>query len=679
MYTYRTLWLPNFDLDGRLMKKALFVAFFLGLASVAMAQSTPAGMTPAEAKKADAYFHFSMARVLDQGQEWEASIKEYQKAIEISPNDADIYSAMARTYHSQRNREAALKAAQKAVELNPNNLGAHRLLGDIYITSIQSLQNARQGNAAAIKENFDKAIHEFEEIVRIDPTSRDGYLMLGQLYRINDNSAKAAEIYRKFLGIEPGSEDGVVALATLSLEADQSAAAIELLNDFLKKQPDSPQALETLGEAYAILGDTTGAANAFKRAAALNDDPELRAKLADALYIDNRFEEAAEIFEEMLQEDQGSIKVMQRLAQIYRRQMKYTDARELLARALRRSSTDLSLRFDLALVDRDEGKFDDSVRGFEALLKDTEKVTYTQEDRQRRALFYTQIGIVRSLQTRFDDAVNAFSTVRSLSDPGARNRIDLMIADTYKEAKDIDKAEATIRAALQNSPNNRELQIGYADILASRGRTDESIQILQKLSGGQTPDLDLTAAIVGVYENAERFSDAQTTLDAAAQKFPDDKQVHFLQGALYEQQEKFPEAEQAFRKALALDENNPSVLNYLGYMLADRGQKLDEALVMIKKAVNADPINGAFLDSLGWVYFKLDMLEQAEQYLRRAVVFAATNATMHDHLGDLYYKTGRFQEAQASWTKGLQYADEAAEATRIRQKLEQVKSQALNR
>ena len=100
---------------------------------------------------------------------------------------------------------------------------------------------------------------------------------------------------------------------------------------------------------------------------------------------------------------------------------------------------------------------------------------------------------------------------------------------------------------------------------------------------------------------------------------------------------------------------------------------------MVQKAVNTDPINGAFLDSLGWVYFKMDRLDQAEQFLKRAVVFAATNATMHDHLGDLYYKTGRFQEAQASWTKGLQYADEADEATRIRQKLEQVKSQALNR
>jgi len=411
-------------------------------------------------------------------------------------------------------------------------------------------------------------------------------------------------------------------------------------------------------------------------ALALNDSPELRAALADALYADNQLDEAAAAYEEMLKEDQANLEMLQRLAQIYRRQMKYTESREMLVRALRRSPGSIPLRFDLALVDRDEGKFDDSARGFEELLKDTEQNTYNQNQRRSRALFYTQLGIIRSLQTRYDEAVAAFNNVRFLSDPDQRNRIDLMIADTYKDAKDIDRAEATIMAALQGSPDNRELQIARADILASRGRTDESIEILRKLAGRQEPDLELVASIVGVYENASRFAEAQATLDAAARRFPEDKQIHFLQGALYERQDKVAEAENAFRKALELDKNNPSILNYLGYMMADRGRNLDEALGMIRKAVDTDPINGAFLDSLGWVYFKMNRLDLAELFLKRAVAFAATNATMHDHLGDLYYKTGRFQEAQASWTTGLQYADEPGEAQRIRQKLEQVKSQA---
>jgi Flp pilus assembly protein TadD len=184
--------------------------------------------------------------------------------------------------------------------------------------------------------------------------------------------------------------------------------------------------------------------------------------------------------------------------------------------------------------------------------------------------------------------------------------------------------------------------------------------------------------MMGIYERAKRYADAQRVLDTAARRFPDDKQILFLQGALYEQQDKHAEAEQAFRKALDFDMNDPSVLNYLGYMLADRGQKLDEAVAMIQKAVDADPINGAFLDSLGWAYYKMDKLDLAELYLKRAVLFAARNATMHDHLGDVYFKTGRFREAQDSWTKGLQFADDAEEAAQIRQKLEQVRSRVAN-
>jgi tetratricopeptide (TPR) repeat protein len=643
-------------------------------------------MTPAEAKKAEAYFHFSMARLFDQEQDWEESLKEYRKALDIDPNNADLHTALARSYLNQRNREEAIKAAQKAVDLDPNNLGAHKLLGDIYISMIRAMQESnRQISPSILQENLDNAIQEFEAIVRIEPDESSNYLMLGQLYRMTDKPEKAAEIYKKFLGIEPSSEDGVIALATLSMDANEYAEAAEILKDFLTRQPNSDRAWEALAESYLALEppNTVAAVDAYKRAVALNDSPELRVSLAEALYADNRLEEARVLFEEILSQDQGNVELLQRLAQIYRRQMKYTQARDLLARALRRSTNNpgsvLQLRFDMALNDRDEGKFDDSVRGFEQLLKDTEKTSYNPQERRLRALLFTQVGIVRSLQTRYDEAVAAFNNVRFFSDADQRIRIDLMIADTYKDAKDIDRAESIINAALQGSPNERELHIARADILARRGRTDESVAVLEKLAGGRDPDLDLVASIVGVYENASRFSEAQAVLDKASKSFPADKQVYFLQGALYERQDKVAEAEQSFRKALELDKNNPSILNYLGYMMADHGKNLEEALGMIQKAVDADPINGAFLDSLGWVYFKMDRFDLAEQFLKRAVAFAATNATMHDHLGDLYYKTGRLQEAQASWTTGLQFADEPEEAARIRQKLEQLKSQASNR
>ena len=108
--------------------------------------------------------------------------------------------------------------------------------------------------------------------------------------------------------------------------------------------------------------------------------------------------------------------------------------------------------------------------------------------------------------------------------------------------------------------------------------------------------------------------------------------------------------------------DSPATLNYLGYMFADRGIKLDEALTMIQKAVDSDPISGAYLDSLGWVYYKMNRLTEAEQYLKKAVRFASTDSTMHDHLGDLYNKIMKYPEAASEWQKAIQLANEPREA-----------------
>src|SRR5437870_9666163 len=99
---------------------------------------------------------------------------------------------------------------------------------------------------------------------------------------------------------------------------------------------------------------------------------------------------------------------------------------------------------------------------------------------------------------------------------------------------------------------------------------------------------------------------------------------------MYERQKKYDQAEEMFRKVLSTDPDNATALNYLGYMLADRGVKLEEALNYIKKAVNLDPANGAYLDSLGWAYFRLGKYELAEDNLLKAsqhIVFRSEEHT----------------------------------------------------
>ena len=98
-----------------------------------------------------------------------------------------------------------------------------------------------------------------------------------------------------------------------------------------------------------------------------------------------------------------------------------------------------------------------------------------------------------------------------------------------------------------------------------------------------------------------------------------------------------------------MDPANAMTLNYMGYMFADKGVRLPEALKLIRKAVDAEPMNGAYLDSLGWVYFKMGDYELSEDNLRQAVERDQTDPTVHEHMGDLYEKTGRIRQAAEQW------------------------------
>ncbi len=142
----------------------------------------------------------------------------------------------------------------------------------------------------------------------------------------------------------------------------------------------------------------------------------------------------------------------------------------------------------------------------------------------------------------------------------------------------------------------------------------------------------------------------------------EDKDILFLRGAMYERQKKYDLAEKAFRQVIDADPNNAEALNYLGYMFADQNIRLQEAQDLIKRALHFEPNNYAFLDSLGWVYYRLNRLEEAEQQLTRSLQLSSKDPTIHDHLGDVYFKQGKIKEAIAQWQSSLKEFSTSAPA-----------------
>src|SRR6185436_8578635 len=250
---------------GWLMKNPLLVLLLVVAFAVPSFSQAP---TSQKTTRGEAYLHFTKARMLaEQGQLNEA-IAEFKKALELDPNNSLIYSEMAQTYLQGQRVQLAVSTAESAIKADPDNIDAHKILASVYTNLIGD----SNPNQPATLNTVNQAIHEFEEIVRIDPTDRQSYLMLGRLYQVKNDDKKAEEIYTKYLGMEPGSEDGITSLAHLHMDAGNNKEAVDLLEKFIKEHPDADQAMETLAQAYASLEQFGKAAEMYRKALELNAD-----------------------------------------------------------------------------------------------------------------------------------------------------------------------------------------------------------------------------------------------------------------------------------------------------------------------------------------------------------------------------------------------------------------------
>jgi tetratricopeptide (TPR) repeat protein len=152
-----------------------------------------------------------------------------------------------------------------------------------------------------------------------------------------------------------------------------------------------------------------------------------------------------------------------------------------------------------------------------------------------------------------------------------------------------------------------------------------------------SPELEDVLSGLQVLQALERWQDLAREGAAAGARFPDSRDILFARGAAHERLGEAAAAEDVFLRLLEADPGDASAANYLGYMWADRGEKLDRALELISLAVAREPDNVAYLDSLGWVHFRLGNLDEAERWLRRAVELDGSGAdgTMLCHLGEV--------------------------------------------
>jgi tetratricopeptide (TPR) repeat protein len=286
----------------------------------------------------------------------------------------------------------------------------------------------------------------------------------------------------------------------------------------------------------------------------------------------------------------------------------------------------------------------------------------------------------------------------------------LTLAEAYAEAKDLRGAIDTLEEVVADEPQVASALAQYQERAGLLREAVDSYTLALSLQPRGQPSRNLKFRRIAVlytlkeYRRAAAFAaeareqhpedlrfprlEARALFDAGdrtaglammeavVKAAPRDIQTLFSMVDLYADAGEAESTERVLRQILAIEAGNPNALNYLGYLLATRGERLDEAIALVRRALDADPDNGAYLDSLGWAHFKRGDLDEAQKYLEAAAARLPENSEIQDHLGDMHARRGRLQEAIVAWMRALDGDGQDVDKAVIQGKIDEARRKA---
>jgi tetratricopeptide (TPR) repeat protein len=616
---------------------------------------------------ATSYYHFMLARryvemagLYNRSEYIDRGISEYKQAIAADPDSHFLRIELADLYGRSGHVPEAIDEAEAVLKEDPDYPDAHRVLAQIYYHMLET----SPGEHASDKENLNKAIEHLEVLARVQPSDTDSLLLLGRLYRADNQPAKAEEVYRKVLQADPESRTGLANLAEIYIQQSSYDQAIETLNKIPEADMDS-QLLGMLGYAYSQSQQYKKAIEIYEKA--LEQDPKnpnLERYYAEALLGAGKNAAARAELQKLLQSEPDDGMTYKRLAMLDREEGRFNEARQEFEKAKSLTPDDQEIPFQEAQLESTVGNNDKAIEILQGLVKESERPggQYTVPEANNRALFLERLGMVYRDELKFPQAMDTFQQILALG-PMQGPRAEAMIIETLRAEHQPDKAMVEADTAVKNYPKDQDLAVLRATMLGEQGHVDEAVAQLQTFLSQRPIDRTIYISIAQVYLQGKRFDAAEQAIQKALDLSPnpeDQEYVLFVQASIFERQKKYEQAEQTFKKVLSANPLNASASNYLGYMLADRGVRLEESVKYIQKALELEPNNGAYLDSLGWAYFKMGRYDLAEPPLESAARLIQNDPTIHEHLGNLYLRQGKTARAEEEWQRALKEWPQAA-------------------
>lgn len=592
-----------------------------------------------------------------------------QKAVELNPNLAEGYTALAELALTTPPNDIneAISLAMLAVKINKDNFGAHRILSRLY--TIKS----RLNEGSLDESNAQKAINEWKEIARLDPRNAEAWAFLSEFYKRTNKSVERitalqnwlssstpleTRFYRTVMGNQENlsPENASVKLGEALLEAGRIQESVEVLNQAVADDPENPESIELLSKALEKADNKTS-------------------------------ETAIQTLQQAIYANPDNISLIMLLAKVQARAGNTADATKFLNDTISKlaekdKTSAANLQISLGDIYNNSERFDEAITAYQKGLTiagiDKDSLA-TDNEREFAIVVFEKIIHTYKVTNRFIEAKKAIDNSRTvLGDEDSFT--DRQLIALYRENGKKQEALQAIRAARLRFPDDYGFLRSEASTLTDLGKVDDGVAIVKSLIGKKKSavptamydDFTNYLFISMLYSDAKRGKEAVEAANQAYQiaSSEDRKQIAKLTLATAQQNSgDFKSAETTLRGILAESPDNPIALNNLGYFLAERNEKLDEALKLIQMALKNDPENPSYLDSLGWAYFKLGKLDLAEENLKKALKFDSSSATINEHLGDVYQKQGKTELAKSAWQKALNLSADTDQINSIKQKL----------
>lgn len=636
--------------------RALSAAAVCGLALGAV-EAAPelSGMNP---ERPDAYFHYSLAQQMIMERDYLHALEQMEHAV-ASDSSPSLLLELAQLRFSLNDFSGAADLARKVADSNPSMGDAHRLLGDIH------LSRARDGDDS--DNEIGLAIEQYREALRAEPTDHETCRALSELYYHTGRLKEAGDTLLEFARGRPLDGSMSLLLGKVYARTGRYAEAEAALRQIVAKTPGNLEAVDTLGslleyekkydEAIAVYGRVLDGDT---------ESPYVRTRIGTLHLLAGRYKEAVGELLRAQAVDPTDTRGLLPLAQAYEAAGDTGSALETYDRLLVKEAGNLEARFHKARLQQSAGLKPRAMQGYRDLIAlASGRAALSEREESILALAYSQVGLMQLENRQYGDAIESLTqALGTASEPGPD--LFLLLARARLEGGKPEEARQAVAEAKRRFPEDLDVKVFQGEILIASGDPGGAGEYYRNLLREANGSSEAYARVTETLLRRKLYSTADSFLKDGTRRHPDDDALLFSRGAALERLGRAAEAERLLARSIRINPKNAMALNYLGYMLADRGVRLGEALGYVQRALAIDPVNAAYLDSLGWVQFKLTHYDDAEKSLRAALAADESDATIHEHLGDLMLQTGHSEEALRQWQEALKRDHEVPDRLRLK-------------